>query len=197
MTPRRIVFATRNGGKLREAREILGESWELVDATGLPDVVESGDTFEANAILKARSARDASSLPSLADDSGLEVDALEGRPGVRSARYGGPGLDDAGRRRLLLEEMSGVPPERRRARFVCAVALAIPGSDAFEVVRGTVEGRIATEERGSGGFGYDPVFIPEGHDASFGELPSETKHAMSHRGAALRAIRPMLERLAR
>lgn len=188
----KLVFATRNAGKLREAREILGEV-DLIGAVeaDLPEVEETGATFEENARLKALAAAAASGLPALADDSGLEVDALGGRPGVYSARYGGPGLDDAGRRRRLLAELEGVPPRRRTARFVCAIALARPDG-TVAVARGICEGRILEAERGTGGFGYDPVFAPEGHDRSFGELSAEVKNRLSHRAKALAIARDWL-----
>lgn len=192
---RRIVFATRNPGKLREAGEILGAAGiVLVGAAelDLPEVEETGATFEENAQLKAESAAARSGLPALGDDSGLEVDALGGRPGVLSARYGGPGLDDAGRRAKLLEELRAIPDERRTARFVCAVALATPGAPT-RIARGTCEGRLLREERGTGGFGYDPIFAPDGHDRTFGELPPETKHALSHRGRALAIARTWVD----
>ena len=193
MRPVRLVFATRNAGKLREAREIFGAGVTVVGAADLdlPEVEETGETFEANAVLKAASAAKAAGVPALADDSGLEVDALGGRPGVRSARYGGPGLDDAGRRERLLEELAGVPEARRTARFVCAVALAQPDG-SVRVARATCEGRIVHASRGEGGFGYDPIFAPDAHDRTFGELPPETKHALSHRGKAFAIARDWL-----
>ncbi|HVO30765.1 MAG TPA: RdgB/HAM1 family non-canonical purine NTP pyrophosphatase [bacterium] len=189
----KLVFATRNAGKLREARAILGPGVELVSAeeATLPEVDETGETFEENAILKARSACAAAGLPALADDSGLEVDALDKRPGVRSARYGGPGLDDRARCALLLRELASVPAEKRTARFVCAIALAEPGG-RVRVTRGTVEGRIALTPSGDGGFGYDPLFIPDGFAESFGVLPEETKNRLSHRARALTAARAWL-----
>ncbi len=192
---RRWIFATRNRGKLREAAAILGGSVELIGAeeAGLPEVEETGETFDENASLKAEAAAAATGLPSLADDSGLCVDALGGQPGVRSARYGGPGIEagsagDAERRRRLLEALREVPDERRTARFVCVVALAAPGVPT-RLARGVCEGRIAREERGAGGFGYDPVFVPAGHDRTFAELPAETKNRLSHRARALATAR--------
>ena len=180
----KLVFASTNAHKLREVRAILGDAAEIVGGEGLPPVDETGDTFEANALLKATSASRASGLPAMADDSGLEVDALKGRPGVHSARYGGPGLDDRGRRATLLDELAGVESAKRTARFVCAIALVAPGAEP-KVARGVCEGRILLAERGSGGFGYDPLFVPKGHEQSFGELPPETKNRLSHRAAAL------------
>lgn len=187
---RKLVFATRNRGKLREASQILGDLVEVVGATelDLPEVAETGDTFEENARLKARAAAAATGLPALGDDSGLEVDALGGRPGILSARYGGPGLDDAGRRKLLLKELAAVPDGKRTARFVCAVTLVVPGAPDRDA-RGTCEGTILREERGTGGFGYDRLFLPDGRLAGFGELPEEEKNAISHRARALAAVR--------
>lgn len=189
----KLVFATRNRGKIREATAILGDLVEVVSALelDLAEIAETGETFEENARIKARAAGAATGLPALGDDSGLEVDALGGRPGILSARYGGPGLDDAGRRRLLLRELSEVPDPQRTARFVCAVALVTP--DGVErTARGTCEGRILTKERGTGGFGYDRLFVPDGHFHSFGELMSEVKNALSHRGRALAVAREWL-----
>jgi XTP/dITP diphosphohydrolase len=189
---RTLVFATTNPGKLREVRELLAPDFDVLGTNdvpgGLPDVEETGTTFEANAILKARSACGATGKPALADDSGLEVDALDGRPGVLSARYGGAGLDDAGRRAALLAEMTAIPDGRRTARFVSVVALAEPGG-RVRTARGTVEGRLIRESRGSGGFGYDPIFVPDGHDETFGELPPSVKNGISHRARALAIAR--------
>ncbi len=182
----KLVFATKNRGKLAEARAILGH--DVTGGEALPEVDETGATFEENALLKARSAFAATGLPALADDSGLEVDALGGRPGVASARYGGPGLDDAGRRKKLLQEMTG--RSDRRARFVCAIAYVAAGVE--KVARGTCEGRLLDEERGTGGFGYDPLFVPDGYEQSFGELSSEVKNRLSHRAKALAIARAWL-----
>ena len=164
----------------------------LTDYPGaaLPD--ETGTTYRENALLKARAGARLAGHVSLADDSGIEIDALGGEPGLRSARFGGPGLDDAGRVALVLERMRGVPPERRTARFRCVVAIVEPGGGE-RVVEGVAEGVIAEAPRGTGGFGYDPIFFypPLGH--TFGELTDEEKHRVSHRGAALRAARALLE----
>lgn len=184
----KLVVATKNPGKLAEIRGILS-GWEIVAGDRLPHVDETEETYEGNALLKARSARDATGMLALADDSGLEVTALGGRPGVRSARYGDAGLDDAGRRKRLLAELEGASD--RRARFVAAIALAWPGGRE-ETVRGVCEGTILREERGSGGFGYDAIFRPDGFDRTFGELDEATKNRISHRARALEAIAVIL-----
>lgn len=193
----RVVLATRNRGKLAELRRILGDlDVELVpaDELGLDDVEETGDTFEANALLKARAAADEAGLPAMADDSGLVVDALDGAPGVRSARFAGEHGDDEANNAKLLDELEDVPDDERSARFVCAAALVTP--DGRQWVRhGTMEGRIVREPRGDGGFGYDPLFVGEGETRTNGELPAEVKDARSHRGAAFRAMRGPVEEL--
>lgn len=198
----RIVVATGNRGKLAELARILdGLPVELVpmDELGLDSPVEDGDTFEANALIKARAAAEATGLPALADDSGLEVDALGGAPGVRSARYAAdedPGAagDDANNDRLV-RELAGVPYGQRTARFVCAAALVAPDGRAW-TERGTMEGRIIDTPRGENGFGYDPHFVADGETRTNGELTAEEKDARSHRGAAFRAVRPHVEALA-
>lgn len=188
---RRLLLATRNAHKIDEVRALLGEGWtmEVMDAhPELPEVDETADTFAGNAALKALSA--SARLPGiwvLADDSGLEVDALGGAPGVISARYSGAGATDARNRAKLLHEMQGVPTERRTARFRCSMALAIEGELAGEF-DGRVEGHILEEERGAGGFGYDCLFLPEGQTQTFGELSREVKGTMSHRGRALAQV---------
>jgi len=187
---RRILVATRNRGKLAEIREILSApGLELLapEAVGdLPEVEEDGDTFEANAIKKAVTLARASGMLTLADDSGLEVDALGGEPGVYSARYAGEPSDDVANNVKLLEALRG--QSNRRARFRCVIALATPDG-ACSTVDGRCEGRIADAPQGRGGFGYDPLFVPDGFTQSFGELESAVKHRISHRGAALRAAR--------
>lgn len=160
-----LLVATQNRGKLREYQRLLTDYTLLTTADaglGDYDVEETGATFAENAILKARAYLQASGLITLADDSGLAVDALDGRPGVYSARYGGPGLDDAGRRAKLLADLRDVPDDRRTARFMCVVAVARPGVDEVLQVEGRVEGRILHAERGTGGFGYDALFQPDG-----------------------------------
>lgn len=163
----------------------------LADVPGATLPEETGGTYAENALLKARAVARATGALALGDDSGLEVDALDGAPGLYSARFGGPGLDDAGRYGLLLERLRGVPPHRRTARFRCVVALVDP-EGRERVVEGVVEGVIAAAPRGSGGFGYDPVFFYPPLGCTFGELLAETKHRVDHRGAAIRAARPLL-----
>ncbi len=189
----KIVFATRNPGKLRELRQLLfHEGLEVVgldDLPGAPPIEENGATFAENAVAKALGTMRATGLPSLADDSGLEVDALQGAPGVRSARYAGPDASDADRVALLLQHLQGVPPEQRSARFRCAVAFADPRDpDRVEVREGTCEGRILEAPRGQGGFGYDPVFYVEALGQTFAEAPAATKNRLSHRGQAMRQM---------
>jgi XTP/dITP diphosphohydrolase len=190
-----LVVATSNPGKLREIRELLaGMDVVLRCLSDLPPVElpEEGDDYEENARVKARTVAAALGVAALADDSGLEVEALGGAPGPRSARYGGPGLDDAGRVAHLLEELSGVAPDRRRARFVCVAAWADPAGDGAAAV-GYCEGRILETPRGVGGFGYDPVFQPDGETVSMAELSAERKNALSHRARAFRALAARLD----
>lgn len=187
---RQILIATRNRGKLAEIREILSApGLEFLDpytVGNLPEVEEDGDTFEANAITKAVILARASGMLTLADDSGLEVDALGGEPGVYSARYAGEPSDDAANNAKLLDALRG--ETNRCARFRCVIALATPNGECA-TVDGRCEGRIADTPQGQGGFGYDPLFVPDGFSQSFGELESAVKHRISHRGAALRAAR--------
>jgi XTP/dITP diphosphohydrolase len=190
MAPR-VLFATTNPGKLRELRALVGGALEvlgLADVAPIPEPAEDADTFEENAVLKARAYAAASGLPALADDSGLCVDALGGRPGVLSARYA-PG-DDRARYEKLLRELEGVPDAQRTASFRCALALAQPDGRVHVEV-GACAGAIGHAPRGSHGFGYDPVFrLPDGRHLA--ELGSEEKGALSHRGAAFRLMRPHL-----
>lgn len=196
----RIVVATGNPGKLAELDRILdGLDVELVPMTdlGLPSPIEDGDTFEANALIKARSASEATGLAALADDSGLEVDALGGAPGVHSARYADdeePEAGDVANNRKLVRELAAVPEAARTARFVCVAALVAPDGRSW-TERGTMEGRIVDEPRGGAGFGYDPHFVGVGEARTNAELAPEEKDARSHRGAAFRAIRPHVEAL--
>ena len=193
-----LLLASANQGKLRELRTILeGLPVELVGLAeaGLgapPEVEETGDTFLANALIKARAYADWSGMAAVADDSGLEVDALGGAPGVRSARYAGPGTSDQANLDKLLTALAGVPPERRTARFRCAAVLVDPQGGAWHA-EAAWEGRILDAPRGSGGFGYDPVFLPDGWDQTSAEVDQATKDAASHRGKAFRALRPAIE----
>ncbi|HOA24084.1 MAG TPA: XTP/dITP diphosphatase [Aggregatilineales bacterium] len=199
----KILIATRNPGKLREYEEMLaglsvnGEPIDLVmlDDLGIEtEVEETGDTFEENAVLKARAYAEQSGLLTLADDSGLAVDALGGAPGVLSARYAGEDATDADRYRKLLRELEGVPPEDRGARFVCAVALCTPEGEVY-TAEGDVKGRIAFEPKGTQGFGYDPIFYIPGLRMTMAQADPEIKNRISHRAEALKAIRPVLERV--
>jgi len=193
----RVVLATRNRRKLDELRRILEPEAPGLEVLGLADVVaydepaETEPTFVGNVLLKARAAACATGLPALADDSGLCVDALNGMPGVLSARWAGPGRDDDANNALLLAQVADVPDERRGAEFRCAVALAgSGGADVAEV--GVVRGRLLRTPRGAGGFGYDPLFVADGQEVSNAELPPAAKDLISHRGRALRAIVPAL-----
>jgi XTP/dITP diphosphohydrolase len=206
--PQQLLVATRSGHKLRELRDLLAlDQAELVSlddvgAEGEPD--ETGATFEANAALKARHYARLTGLPTLADDSGLEVDALGGGPGVRTKRYSGPDATDASNNAKLLRELDGLPPERRGARYVCVLAFARPdrpgprGGLAVRSVRGTFRGRIAASPKGDGGFGYDPIFEPAGElpgGRTVGQMPAEEKNRRSHRAAAARRMGPILRDL--
>lgn len=188
----RLVLATRNQAKLAELRRILSPAArvELLGLDDLPayeELPETGATFAENALIKAKQATRHTGLPAVADDSGITVDALNGMPGVLSARWSGRHRDDAANLRLLLEQIADVPEERRGGGFVCAAALALPDGRTH-VVHGEVRGRIIREPRGSGGFGYDPIFLPEGDWRTTAELPAAEKDAISHRGKAFRAI---------
>jgi XTP/dITP diphosphohydrolase len=192
---RRVVLASENPGKLREVRALLADLCEVVGLDAFPGATlpEEGDDYRENAIGKARAAARATGLPALGDDSGLEVEALSGAPGPRSARYGGESLDATGRNARLLAALAGLAPERRTARFYCIVALALPDG-SLETAEGECRGRILSAPRGDGGFGYDPIFQPEGHDGSMAELPEVEKNRLSHRGRATAALRPALAR---
>ena len=193
-----LVLATRNAHKLDELAEILGAAGVDVELlplpAGAPDVVEDGLTFADNALKKARSAAAHTGLPSVADDSGLCVDVLNGMPGIFSARWAGAGRDDAANLALVLDQVADVPDEHLGARFVCAAAVALPSGDE-RVVEGQVLGCLVRTPRGTGGFGYDPIFVPDGYDVTTAEMPAEAKHAISHRGAAFRALAPVLGEL--
>jgi XTP/dITP diphosphohydrolase len=199
----RLVIATNNPGKLREFRALLdGCGFELVTPGELGvhfNPEETGATFEENARLKAVEAARITGLPALADDSGLEVDALDGRPGVFSARYAGsgrtdPSLSDEDRVRIVLHEMAGVPDERRSARFRAVIAVATPEGDV-RTVDGAFEGRLAHEPRGERGFGYDPIFFVPGEGMTSAQLDPERKNGMSHRGKAARKARELLREM--
>jgi len=195
---RRLVFATRNAHKVGEVREILAEAGVEVELLPLPaevpDVVEDGLTFAANARKKARAAVAATGLPAIADDSGLCVDALNGMPGVFSARWSGRHGDDAANLALVLDQISDVGDDHRGAAFVCAAALVLPGGDE-RVVEGQLGGTLARAPRGSGGFGYDPAFVPTGSTSTTAELTPAEKNAISHRGEALRGLAPLIVEL--
>jgi XTP/dITP diphosphohydrolase len=209
VTRPRLLVATHSVHKLGELRELLRlERGELVslDDLGIADEpAETGETFATNARIKARFGARRTGLPTLADDSGLEVDALDGGPGVRTRRYARPDATDLDNNAKLLAELDGLPPERRGARYVCVLALATPGAGAgprdavpIRLVRGTTRGRIATAPRGNGGFGYDPIFEPDGErpgGRTFGEWSAAEKNAVSHRGRAARRMTPILREL--
>ena len=188
----RVVLATANPGKQREFATLLApRGFELVlqSELGIVSIDETGNTFEDNALMKARHAASIATLPALADDSGLEVDALGGRPGVWSARYAGEGATDALNNARLIEELAGVPDEKRTARYRCVLALVRNDGDVHPILaQGAWEGRIGHEPKGTGGFGYDPYFIPDGLDCTAAELSPARKNALSHRGAALRDL---------
>jgi XTP/dITP diphosphohydrolase len=194
-----IVIATRNEGKIREIREALETQGTVFrtfeDLDDWPDAEETGDTLEENALIKAFVLRNKYNLPALADDSGLMVDKLDGRPGVSSSRYAGPEGDPEKNMALLLKELKGVSDDERTARFVSVLALAIPGGDVH-VTHGECTGVILKKKKGKGGFGYDPVFQPSGYDRSMAELSLAEKNAISHRGEALRAMKEILEQIA-
>ena len=194
----RLLIATMNQGKLREYQRLLADvpSLELETMASLDapvDVVEDSDTFEGNAIKKATEIAAAAGVSCLADDSGLEVDALEGRPGVYSARYSGPGATDERNNEKLLEELRDLPDTSRSARFRCAIAVVDEEGRVLAVTDGTCEGRIARNPAGSHGFGYDPLFIPDGYQETMAELGPDTKNAISHRAKAALQLVPLLK----
>jgi XTP/dITP diphosphohydrolase len=187
-----VVLATSNKGKLRELRELLAElPIDLVTPPHPIHVVEDGETFEENARKKAVAVADALALPALADDSGLEVDALGGRPGVRSARYAGEGATDAENKRKHLTELDALGNVPRTARFRCVLCLVDPVTQTSFVTSGSCEGSISTSGRGTGGFGYDPLFVVEASQ-TMAEMPDVEKNAKSHRAQAIRAMIPLL-----
>jgi len=199
----RLVLATRNAGKLNELRDLLrgridglDVDTQVIDAetAGVPDVPETGVTFEENSLLKARAVAEASGLPAIADDSGLAVDVLGGAPGIFSARWSGVHGNDQANLDLLLAQLGDIGPEHRGAAFICAAALAVPGVDDV-VERGELRGTLLAEPRGTGGFGYDPVLQPAGETRSCAELSRAEKNAISHRGQAFRALLPAIIRV--
>jgi len=196
-----LLIATGNAGKVREFRDMLGESrfgWrDLSHFAGEPPIEETGRTFRANACLKASTHARRHHFWTLADDSGLEVDALGGKPGVTSARWAeinGTGRGDADNNAMLLRQLENVPDDHRAARFVCVLALADPDGRVILTARDTVEGRILRAPRGSNGFGYDPLFLIGNLGRTMAELEPEEKHQISHRGKALRRLRHLMER---
>ena len=195
----KLVLATRNQGKVREIGEMLKaqngiELLSLRSYPDAPDVVEDGKTYEENAIKKASTLAEYTGHLTIADDSGLEVDALDGAPGVHSARYAGENASDQDRIVKLLEALQNVPDDRRSGRFICAVAIAEPLAQV-QVVRGACEGRIIHTARGVSGFGYDPVFVPTGYDKTFAELGDEIKNQISHRAKTLIKARELLSEI--
>ncbi|MFF0573494.1 XTP/dITP diphosphatase [Streptosporangium saharense] len=196
----RLVLATRNAGKITELREILADASITAEIVGLEefpeigDVAETGLTFAENALLKAVAVAKQSGLPAIADDSGLCVDALNGMPGIFSARWAGRHGDDQANLDLLLAQVSDVPEEHRGAHFACAAALALPSGEE-RIAEGVLNGVIINAPRGANGFGYDPIFVPEGEDRTTAELSAREKNAISHRGRAFRALAPVIGEL--
>lgn len=194
---RKLVFATGNEGKMREIREILKDLnldiFSLKEAGIQDDAEETGTTFEENALIKARTAAAHTDAIVLADDSGLEIDYLGGEPGVYSARYLGEDTSYRVKNKNLIDRLAGVPAEKRTARFVCVIAAVLPDGRTF-TSRGTIEGIIGTEERGEGGFGYDPIFFLPEYGCSTAELAMEEKNKISHRGWALQAMKEILQK---
>lgn len=192
----KLLIATRNKHKLREIHQIIeGLPYELLgldDVEPIPEIIEDGETFEANALKKAMTTAKLTGIYTLADDSGLLVDALDGQPGVYSARFAGPEADDEKNNQKLLSMLRDIEEAHRTARFKCVIALASPDGQT-QIVQGSCEGRIALEAAGQGGFGYDPLFVPDGFEQSFAALESGVKNQISHRAKALQAVRPLLE----
>ncbi len=195
---RSLLLGTRNPGKIYEIKLILGDlPLEFSSLNDFPDVavaVEDADTYAGNAIKKARFYARETGVPALADDSGLEVEALGGAPGVISARYAGEHANDADRRELLLSELAKTGSDNRRARFVCAIAIATVAGEVLNLAEGICEGTITFEPRGNSGFGYDPLFIPDGYNETFAELSDDVKNQISHRARALLKVRDFLNR---
>lgn len=193
-----LVLATRNAKKLAELDRLLagaGLDVEILgsDAFGdLPEIEETGSTFAENSLIKARAVSTHTGLIAIADDSGLCVDALDGQPGIYSARWAGEGATDESNLDLVLEQIRDVEPAHRTAHFACAAALVLPSGEEY-VVHGQVNGVLLTQRRGEGGFGYDPIFLPDGFDATTAEMNPEQKDAISHRGQAMRALVPVIQ----
>lgn len=196
----RVVLASKNAHKLIELRRILEQVGLAIELVGtdefpdLPDVEETGTTFAANALLKARAIAAITGLPAIADDSGIAVDALNGMPGIYSARWAGTHGDDAANLRLLIAQLDHVPASRRGAAFHCAAAIVTADGDE-RVVEGTVDGTLLTEPRGANGFGYDPIFVPLGYQVTTAEMSDAEKDAISHRARALAALAPVIAQL--
>ena len=191
---RKLVFATNNAHKLREVAEIVGDGFEIVSLKEIgchDEIPETADTLEGNALQKARYIHERYGLDCFADDTGLEVDALGGAPGVYSARYAGPGHDSRANMRKLLHELEGI--EERKARFRTAIALILDGKE--RIFEGIVKGSITKEPRGEAGFGYDPLFAPEGHGETFAEMGEELKNTISHRARAVAKLADFLSTL--
>jgi XTP/dITP diphosphohydrolase len=197
----KLLVATHNQGKVAEFAEMLADlaiEWLSLDEVGVEkDVDETGSTFHENAVLKAQTYARMTDLLTLADDSGLQVDALNGEPGIYTARYGGAGLNHEGRYLLLLQNMQSVPWPQRTARFRCVIALAAPDGALLGAENGVCEGMIALEPAGEGGFGYDPVFFLPDREKTMAQVGSVIKHTISHRGRAMQAIEPLLRRVLR
>ena len=187
----RVLLATRNAGKVAELQRILLPYGLELEGASYEPGPETGASFSDNALAKAREGVTRTGLPSVADDSGLTVDALNGMPGILSARWAGRHGDDLANLELVLGQLDDVPDERRGAAFVCAAAFALPDGRS-EVVLGELRGSLIRSPRGSNGFGYDPIFVPVGYDVTSAELPPEEKDAISHRGQAFRALAPLL-----
>lgn len=194
---RSLLLGTRNPGKIHEIKLIIGdvgfELHSLQEFDGVDVAEENADTYAENAIAKAQFYAQATGMLALADDSGLEVEALGGAPGVLSARYAGEHATDADRRTLLLSELSKTGRENRRARFVCAIAIADSDGSILNISEGICEGSITFAPRGTSGFGYDPLFVPDGYDQTFGELSDDVKNRISHRARALTKVRAFLD----
>ncbi len=195
-----LLIATKNQGKVAEFADMMNDlevNWLSLADKGIDfDVVEDGDTFTANAILKVKAYAAAAGIMTLADDSGLEVDALNGEPGLYTARYGGPGLSHEERYQFLLKNLVDVPEEKRTAQFRCVIVVADGNGEILTTAEGICPGRIAFTPRGANGFGYDPVFVPDGKGGrTMAELLPEEKHPISHRGRAIEALAPFLREL--